>query len=149
MFGPLKTTIGDKKYILSMTDAFTKYVELVVTPSKEAAVIAKAIFDRWICRYGCPLEIVTDQGKEFWAKLSNELKIRHATTSPYHRQCNSQAEVAYKTIAKYLASVVDETTGLGRLHWPLDVCLQHLVSPVYQNYAALPHAWNGSSAARF
>ena len=54
--------IGDKKYILSMTDAFTKYVELVVTPSKEAGDIAKAIFDRWICRFGCPLEIVTDQG---------------------------------------------------------------------------------------
>ena len=42
----LKTTIGDKKCILSLTDAFTKYVELVVTPSKEAGVIAKAIFNR-------------------------------------------------------------------------------------------------------
>ena len=56
----------------------------------------------------------TNQGKEFCAKLSNELfkllKIRHATTSPYHPQCNSQAEVANKTIAKYLTSVVDKST---------------------------------------
>ena len=106
--------MGDKKYILSMTDALTKYVELVVTPSKEAGVIAKAIFDHWICRFGCLLAIITDQGKEFCAKLSNELfellKIRHATTSPYHPQCNSQAQVANKTIAKNLASVVEETT---------------------------------------
>ncbi len=29
LFGPLKTTSGDKKFILCLTDAFTKYVELV------------------------------------------------------------------------------------------------------------------------
>ncbi len=114
LFGPLKNQIGDKKYVLSMTDAFTKYVELVVIPSKEASVVAKAIFDKWICRFGSPLEIVTDQGKEFCAKLTNELfsllKVQHSTTSPYHPQCNSQAEVANKTIAKFLANVVDKTT---------------------------------------
>ena len=114
LFGPLKTSIGEKKYILSMTDAFTKYVELVVIPSKEASVVAKAIFDRWICRFGCPLEIVTDQGKEFCAQLTDELfkllDIHHSTTTAYHPQCNSQAEVANKTIAKYLSRVVDDTT---------------------------------------
>ena len=46
LFGPLRTTIRDKMYILSMTEAFTKYVELVFIPSKEAGTIAKAIFDR-------------------------------------------------------------------------------------------------------
>jgi transposase InsO family protein len=114
LFGPLKTTIGDKKYILSMTDAFTKYVELVVIPSKDAATVAKAIYDRWICRFGCPLQVVTDQGKEFCAQLTDELftllNIQHTTTTAYHPQCNSQAEVANKTIAKYLSRVVGEDT---------------------------------------
>ena len=36
-------------------------------------VIAKAIFDRWICQFGCPLEIITDQAKEICAKLGQEL----------------------------------------------------------------------------
>jgi transposase InsO family protein len=114
LFGPLKTTIGDKKYILSMTDAFTKYAELVVIPSKDAATVAKAIYDRWICRFGCPLQVVTDQGKEFCAQLTDELfsllNIQHTTTTAYHPQCNSQAEVANKTIAKYLSRVVGEDT---------------------------------------
>jgi hypothetical protein len=43
-------------------------------------------------------------------KLFSALDIRHTTTSSYHPQCNSQAEVCNKTIAKYLAAFVDEST---------------------------------------
>ncbi len=49
-----------------MTDALTKYVELVPLPNKEANTVANAIFNKWYCRFGAPLDIVTDQGKEFW-----------------------------------------------------------------------------------
>ena len=38
------------------------------------------------------------------------MKVSHLKTTAYHPQCNSQAEVANKTIAKYLASFVDSTT---------------------------------------
>ena len=102
-----------------MTDALTKYVELAPLPNKEANTVANAIFDKWYCRFGAPLDIVTDQGKEFCARLSDELFKRlgtnHLTTSPHHPQCNSQAEVANKTIAKYLASFCDDST----LDWEL------------------------------
>ncbi|MGL6013639.1 MAG: hypothetical protein ACRC0J_19395, partial [Shewanella oncorhynchi] len=96
-----------------------KYVELVALPDKEALTTASAIFARWICRFGAPLELVTDGGKEFTAHLAKNLYtlmgIDHLTTSPRHPQCNSQAEVVNKTIAKYLQSVVNETT----LDWEL------------------------------
>jgi hypothetical protein len=56
-------------------------------------------------------EIITDQGKEFTNKMAEHLlaalPIWHSTTSAYHPQCNSQAEVCNKTIAKYLAAFVD------------------------------------------
>jgi hypothetical protein len=97
-----------------MTDAFTKYVELVALTDKEAETTGEAIFNKWICRYGTPLEIVSDNGKEFRNKLAEELykrlNIDHTTTAAYHPQCNAQAEVCNKTIAKYLNSFVDETT---------------------------------------
>ena len=114
LFGPLKTSDSGKKFILCMTDALTKYVELVPLPNKEADTVANAIFNKWYCRFGAPLDIITDQGKEFCARLSNELFKRlgtnHLTTTPHHPQCNSQAEVANKTIAKYLASFCDDST---------------------------------------
>jgi len=121
LFGPLKTAEGDKKFILCITDAFTKYVELVVLPNKEALTVATALLNRWICRHGLPLEFITDQGKEFTNKMAEKLfqslDVRHSTTASYHPQCNSQAEVCNKTIAKYLAAFVDEST----LDWEMYV----------------------------
>jgi hypothetical protein len=119
LFGPLRTSGSQKKYIMVITDAFTKYVELIALPNKEAETVATALFNRWICRYGVPLEIITDQGKEFVNLLSEELwkllGVIHNTTTAHHPQCNAQAEVANKTIAKYLSGFVDETT----LDWEL------------------------------
>jgi hypothetical protein len=81
-----------------MTDTLTKYVELVPLQNKEATTVAEAIFNKWICHFGAPLDLVTDQGKEFCATVTNDLLKRlgtnHLTTSPHHPQCNSQAEVA-------------------------------------------------------
>jgi hypothetical protein len=45
LFGPLKTLDRGKKFILCITDAFTKYVELVALLNKEASTVAEAIFD--------------------------------------------------------------------------------------------------------
>ena len=114
LFGPLKTSEKGKKFILVITDAFTKYIELVALENKEASTVTDAIFNNWLCRFGIPAELVTDQGKEFTANLCKllweKLDVIHSTTSPRHPQCNSQAEVANKTIAKYLAAFVDEQT---------------------------------------
>ncbi len=49
---PLRTTSGDKKFILCLTDTFTKYVELVTIPNKGAFTVATAILNRWICHFG-------------------------------------------------------------------------------------------------
>ena len=84
LFGPLKTSDKGKKFILCITDAFTKYVELAALPNKEAATVAEAIFNKWICRFGTPIDLVTDQGTEFCAKLSNELFTRLGTATSYY-----------------------------------------------------------------
>ena len=114
LFGPLKCSGKSNKYILCMTDAFTKYAEVCAIPNKEAATVADEIFKNWICRFGSPIQIHSDGGKEFVNKLSEEMfeifHIKHTKTSPAHPQCNAQVEVFNKTVAKYLASFVDSTT---------------------------------------
>jgi hypothetical protein len=46
LFCPLKTSDSGKKFILRMTDALTKYVELVPLQNKEATTVAEVIFDK-------------------------------------------------------------------------------------------------------
>jgi hypothetical protein len=97
LFAPLKTS-GDKKF-LCLTDAFTKYVELVIIPNKEALTVVTGIFNWRICKFGLPLEIVTDHGKKITNQMAQPLfealDIRYPTTS---------------TITKHLTAFVDDTT---------------------------------------
>ena len=48
LFGPLKSNSGNK-YVLCMTDAFTK-IAMVVPPDKEATTVASNILHHWIYR---------------------------------------------------------------------------------------------------
>ena len=102
---------------MCMTDAFTKYAILAAIPDKEATTVAKTFFEHYICTFSVPTVVISDQGKEFSNKIFKELasllQFKHKTTSAYHPQCNAQVEIANKTIAKYLASFVDEHT----LNW--------------------------------
>ena len=45
-FGPITGENGDHKYILGVTDAFTKVVRLAAIPNKEATTVAEAIIKR-------------------------------------------------------------------------------------------------------
>jgi hypothetical protein len=116
LFGPLKTSEAGNKYIMVMTDAFTKYVELAAIETKEAHVVARAFFERWICRFSAPEMLITDQGKEFCNHLMEELcnlwNIDKKRTSGYHPQTNSSAESYNRTLIKYMRSVLDNASTL-------------------------------------
>ena len=111
MFGPLATSGNGKQYIMVMTDAFNKYVELVALPNKTAEVVAKAIYETWISRYSTPKVIVTDGGKEFANQILNglcdHLGIVHKQTSPYHPECNAAVEVFNRTMRQFLQAAME------------------------------------------
>ncbi len=117
LFGPMLTADSNKKFVLCITDAFTKYAVVTSIQNKNAETVADAIFKEWFCKFGIPAQIHTDRGKEFVNKLSVEMmelmNVVHTKASPAHPQCNSQVEVFNKTVKKYLASFVDDTA----LNW--------------------------------
>jgi len=91
LFGPMLAAGRQHKYILCITDAFTKYAIVTPVENKEAETVAKAIFSEWFCKFGIPAQIHTDGGKEFVNKLSRELfdllNVEHTKTTPAHPQC--------------------------------------------------------------
>jgi hypothetical protein len=51
LMGPLRTSSQGKHYVLCLTDAFTKYAEITAVTDKSAPTVARAIFEKWICRF--------------------------------------------------------------------------------------------------
>ena len=70
LIGPFNETSEGYKYIITMTDYFSKYVEAIPIPDKTALAVAKGIFKIY-CRQGAPVHIVCDQGKEFINKVQS------------------------------------------------------------------------------
>ncbi len=114
LMGGLKTTKSGKKYILVMTDAHSKWTEVVAIEDKSAAVVAKAFFERWVCRFSCPLLVVSDAGKEFLNKLLAELmkllEVERRSTSSFHPQTNSSAESYNRSVIKYMRAALEGQT---------------------------------------
>ena len=137
---PLRS-ITSNKYILVMSDAFTKWIELIPLPNKSAEEVAKAVYENWICRNSPMDTLITDNGKEFRNRVMEELcknhGIKHRYTSPYHPQTNAQCEHQNLTILAYLKTFVDDTT----LNWEskLQPCQYSYNSQIHQSTRNSPY----------
>ena len=84
------------EYVLMMVDQFTKWVECIPLPSQTAEVTAKAAVDHFFSRFGCPLHIFTDEGRNFESNLFKSLcytvHIQKCRTTPHHPSSNGQVE---------------------------------------------------------
>ena len=93
-------------------DYFSKWVEAYALPNQEASTVADAVVKEWICRYGVPLELHSDQGRNFESKLFQEvcmvLNIRKTRTTALHPQSDGMVERMNRTINRYLSKVVSD-----------------------------------------
>ena len=60
--GPLPETKRGNKYILVLTDLFTKWVEAIPLKETSAETLAGVLYNEFICRFGLPKYIHSDQG---------------------------------------------------------------------------------------
>ena len=51
------------KYILSVEDDWSRFVDLIPIPAKDAGSVASGLMDKFISRFGLPGELYSDQGK--------------------------------------------------------------------------------------
>ncbi|MCP3871092.1 MAG: DDE-type integrase/transposase/recombinase [Gammaproteobacteria bacterium] len=100
--GPLPTSAQGNEYILVMVDSFTKWIECIPLPSQTAEVTARAAVNEFFTRFGYPLQLVSDQGRNFESALFQEmcklLHIRKSRTTAYRPSANGQAERMNRTL---------------------------------------------------
>ena len=137
LLGPLPLTPRGNRYILTVTDYFTKWVEVFPVPDQTAVTCAQIILNEVICRLGCPLSIHSDQGRNYESQIFQELckllEIRKTRTSPKNPKCNGQTE----RFNRNLISMIKSYLRGEQENWDLNLgCLAGA-------YRASPHESTG------
>lgn len=104
--GPLPLTENGNRFILTLQDDLTKYSLGFPCKNHEARTIADKLVNHFICKFGIPMQILTDQGKDFTSTLLKEVarlfRIKQIQTSAYRPQSNGALERSHATLADYL-----------------------------------------------
>ncbi|CAG4970963.1 unnamed protein product [Colias eurytheme] len=123
LVGPLPISSEGFRYCLTIIDRYTKWPEAFPLKEITAETVAKVLYEGWICRFGCPLRLTSDQGRQFESNLFRQLMllmgIQKLRTTPYHPQSNGAVERWHRTLKAALMarlncnSWVDELLLLG------------------------------------
>ena len=93
--------MSGNKYIIAFVDWYSGWPEAFAVPHKTAETVARLIIEQIFPRFGCPLQIVTDNGTENVNKIVKEtlakLKIDNVLTSVYPPQSNAKGERFHRT----------------------------------------------------
>ena len=108
--GPFPTTNKGNRYILVVGDYFTKLTELYAMPNMKAETVADIIFRAWIKRYGCPIEIHSDQGRQYesdvFKKMCQLLEINKTRTTSFLPRSDGMIERVNITVNDMLSKYI-------------------------------------------
>ncbi|GFX19998.1 transposon Tf2-9 polyprotein [Trichonephila clavipes] len=72
LLGPYPASRPERyKFILVISDHFTKWCELIPLRKASAQAIANAFFDNYIARYGAPISLISDNGPNLFLTCLN------------------------------------------------------------------------------
>lgn len=130
----LPRTADGHRYVLVMTDIFTKMVELFPLQQQTAEQVADCLL-AVICRYGVMESLLTDQGRNFESSLIRQLckmlQVKKLRTSVYRPCCNGVTERFNRTVCEMLSHFAKDA------EWP------KLLAQVAAAYNSSVHAATG------
>src|SRR6185436_7281676 len=98
------------KYILTMVCYFTKQAVAVALPNMREDTVADAFSVHWICQFGAPSRLISDNGSNICGKIAAAVckihAIQHLTTTTYHPQTDGLCEKNNGTIGTMLSKFV-------------------------------------------
>lgn len=112
VLGPLPKTKSGNEYILIAQDYFTKWVEAFPLPNQQATTVGEVLVNQFFCRFGVPMELHSDLGKNFESVVFQEIckliQITKTRTTPYHPESDGMVERFNRTLENGLTMFVNE-----------------------------------------
>lgn len=111
---PLTEAENKHRYIIVISDYFTKWTEAIPMQNMEAQTVAKIITNEVICSLtSCQATTIhQDQGKQYQrvvlAEVYRLVQTSKTRTTQYHPQFDGIVERSNKTLATMLSAYVDE-----------------------------------------
>ena len=113
VMGPLPVTKNNNVYILTIQDLLTKYSIAVPLQVADSLSIAEAFVKEFICIYGAPKALLTDQAPTFFTSLMKTIasyfKIKQYRTTAYYPQSNGSIERSHHVLTEYLKMYTNNT----------------------------------------
>ena len=148
LVGPLQPSKKGNCYIIVAMDYLTKWPEVAAVTNKQSKTVADFFMHNVISRHGCPREVLSDNGGEFFGEFDQLLQsccIDHRLTSPNHPNANGLVEHFNCTLVTALRKCVgqhpedwDDWIPAVLLGYRCSVQASTKFSPFYMLYARQP-----------
>jgi hypothetical protein len=109
--GPLKEDERGNKYIIAIIDSFTRWTGLYGVRDVTAECAIDALIEHFGI-FGCPAQLLSDNGSQFVNELITEftklIGTEHITTMAYSKEENAMVERSNKETMRHLRNLIFE-----------------------------------------
>lgn len=141
--GPIPASVNNNKYILVIYDQFTKWVEAFAVTDQINETTAEKLVEEFIARFGAPLEIHTDQGRNFQSDLFKAVcklfGVTQTRTIRYHLASNGQVERFNRSILQMIRCFINREQAVWDEQLPLLLAAYLGLSTPHQSTGISPN----------
>uniref|UniRef100_A0A6V7KDU1 RNA-directed DNA polymerase n=1 Tax=Bracon brevicornis TaxID=1563983 RepID=A0A6V7KDU1_9HYME len=138
--GPLPKTQNNNEYILTMQDQLSKFAIAVPLANQTAKTVADAFIKRFICIFGAPKVLLTDQGRNFISsfmqRITKRFRIKKIQTTAFRPQSNGSLERSHHVLGEYLKQFT--TNDCEWDEW-VDLAMLSYNSSIHEGTKYTPH----------
>ena len=91
---------------------YARWPEAYALLNQEADTVAQAVMDNFVCRFGCPLEVLSNQGCNFeswlFCGLRDLIESVKQRTTPHHPQCDGGVEWLIHMVTSVISKIAEE-----------------------------------------
>lgn len=113
--GPLHRAPGNKRWLVTATDYFTKWIEAEPLSSITEQDTRNFVWKNIVTRFGIPRILISDNGTQFdsnfFRNFCQELGIKNRYSSPAYPQSNGQAKISNKVVLDGIKKRLDRAKG--------------------------------------